>query len=226
MILQYMLIANLKISIHQPNFLPFGGFWDKMSKSNIFVILDNVQYSKNSYTNRCEIKTPEGKKWLTMPVIHKFPQLIKDVELFEPEKNKMKCFSEIKRYYKTAINFREMFPKIKELINFPSNNLSEYNIHLIKSIAELLDIKTQIVLSSNYKFQGNSTELLINICKHFGADIYLSGKGGKKYQDEEMFKMAGIKVEYNDWVQPEYPQLWKEFIPNLSIIDYLMNITN
>jgi len=213
----------MKVAIHQPNYMPWLGFFYKMLKSDIFVLLDNVQYEKNSFINRVKIKTPQGANWLTLSIKRKFPQLIKDAELINFQKDRKKHLKTIELNYKKTKYFDYLFPELKKILEKDWRYLADLNIELIKLLKEKLGIKTKLEIASRYDFQGKSDELLINICKKFEADVYLSGKGGWKYQDEEKFKKAGIKLEYTDFIHPIYPQLWGDFVPGLSIIDLLFN---
>lgn len=217
----------MKIAIHQPNFLPWTGYFHKISKSDIFVFLDDVQYSKNSFINRNRIKSPDGVLWLTVPVgqKNKFGQSIKDVEIINSEKNLKKVLYSIKVNYSRAKHFNELYPLIESVISLNiNNNLSSLNIQLIEKITEYLNLNTEFVKASNLDgITGTSTERLVTICKKLGAKKYISGFGGNKYQDVEMFNDAKIKCETYDFVHPVYQQLWGDYVPNLSIIDYLFN---
>jgi len=214
---------KIKIAIHQPNYLPWLGFFYKMARADIFVLLDNVQYEKNGPTNRVKIKTPQGGTWLSLPVKRKFPQLIKETELINFSEEKERHIKTIELNYKKAKYFDFLFPELKEIFKKNWQYLSQLNIELIELLKEKLGIKTKLEIASNYDISGKGDELLLNICKKFNADVYLSGRGGKKYQDEEKFKEAGIKLEYTDFIHPVYPQLWGDFIFNLSIIDLIFN---
>ncbi len=213
----------MTIGIHQPNYLPWLGYFEKMRWCDTFVILDNVQFEKNGFTNRTKIKTPRGEQWLTLSVKRNFPQLIKDVELANFQKDTERHLKAIELNYKKAKGFETAFPIIQKMFKTEWLSLSGFNIYLIGLLVKGLLVQPKIEIASQYNFEGKSTDLLINICKHFKADTYLSGDGGKKYQDEDKFKKAGIKLEYLNYVPKEYPQLWGNFIPNLSIIDYLLN---
>jgi len=212
------------VAIHQPNFLPWIGYFYKMYKSDIFVFLDNVQFSKNSYQNRVKIKTSQGAQWLTLPVFHKFGQLTKDVRINNNEKWKEKHLKTIELNYKKAPYFNQIY---NLLVKVYTNNkwelMTDFNIELITAICNFLDIKTKTVRASSLKTSGSATELLIDIVKKVGGDIYLSGKGGMKYQDENRFKEENITLIYTNFKHPVYPQLWGEFIEGLSIIDLLFN---
>ena len=212
----------MTIGIHQPNFFPHQGFFEKMSKSDVFVLLDNVQYEKDSFTNRTWIKTPKGKQWLTFAIKNKFPQMIKDVEFADFDRDRKKHLKAIEYNYKKAKNF-DRFPLIEKLYEGDWDKLSGFNIRIIRDIAKGLKIQPKIEVASQYNFKGQSTELLIDICKQFEADTYLSGIGGRNYQDEESFKKAGIKVEYHEANNSEYPQLWGDFVPGLFILDFILN---
>ena len=215
--------SSKTIAIHQPNYLPHLGYFEKMARSDIFVILDSVQYEKDSYTNRTLIKTPKGQEWLTLSIQNNFPQPIKDVKLANFRGDSVRHLKTIEMNYKKAKGFKTVFPIIQKLYEGNWQYLSQFNIHLIRNLAGILKKEPKIERTSKYNFKKSSTELLIEICKKFGADTYLAGGGGKKYQDDELFKGSGIKLEYLDYVQPESPQLWGKFIKGLSIIDYLFN---
>jgi len=213
----------MKIAVHQPNFLPYLGFWDKMKQSDIFVLLDNVQFEKNSYTNRCYIKTPKGTKWLTLPIKYTFGLLINEIELFNYFKIRNDIIKTIEFNYKKSNNFNKVFPILKNILKKDYTKLSDLNIDLILKIKDLLNLKTKIEIASNYIIEGTKTERLINICHKFNADTYLSGIGGMNYQNNDLYQKANINLEYIKFQHPFYKQLWGNFIPNLSIIDYLFN---
>ena len=212
------------VAIHQPNFLPWIGYFYKMYKSDIFVFLDNVQFSKNSYQNRVKIKTSQGAQWLTLPVFHKFGQLTKDVRINNNEKWKEKHLKTIELNYKKAPYFNQIYDLlVKVYTNNKWELMTDFNIELITAICNFLDIKTKTIRASSLNTSGSATELLIDIVKKVGGDIYLSGKGGMKYQNENRFKEENVTLIYTNFKHPVYPQLWGEFIEGLSIIDLLFN---
>jgi len=215
----------MKIAIQQPNYLPWQGFFYKMARSDIFIFLDTVQYPRRVFVHRVKIKTPKGEQWLSVPVKvkGKYFQKISETEIQNEKDWRKEHLKTLELNYKKAKNFNYLFPEIKKILEKDWQYLSELNIALIDLLKEKLRIKTKLEIASNFSFSGEGDDLLINICKRFGADIYLSGKGGQKYQDEEKFKAAGIKLEYTDFIHPVYPQLWEDFIPNLSVIDLLFN---
>ena len=212
------------VAIHQPNFLPWAGYFYKILKSDIFIILDDVQFTKNSYINRNKIKTPNGNQWISVPVKSKgrFGQLINEVEINSLEKTKRKIKNSIKANYGKSKYFNEIFSMIEPM--FESNILSEVNESLIIRICEYLNLQTGFVKSSElHTQQFDSTEKLIHLCKEVNATSYLSGFGGNNYQDSLMFNKNDIELKTSTFNHPNYPQLWGGFIPNLSIIDLLFN---
>ena len=213
----------MKIAIHQPNFLPWTGYFYKMANSDIFVFLDNVQYEKNSVINRNKIKISQGLFWITLPIRKKNSQLINETELLNFSREKERIIKTLKLNYQKAKYFDFIFPELENILEKDWQYLSELNIELIKFLKRKIGIKTKLEIVSGHGVLGEKTDLLINICKFFDADTYLSGEGGREYQDEEKFKIAKIKLEYSNFVYPVYPQQWGKFAPNLSIVDLLFN---
>ena len=212
------------VSIHQPNFLPWAGYFYKVAESDVFVFLDTVQYSKNSLINRNRIKTPQGPLWLTVPVSYRHPQSIREVEINNAADWRKKHLKTLEMNYRKSPCFEEIYPGIADVYRSEDwRNLSRLNIRLASHVLEYLEIPTRTVIASNLAVSGKSTELLVNIIKKLGGDTYLSGFGGAKYQDEDLFTRDGIELRYYDFKSPVYPQPWGEFEANLSIIDLLFN---
>jgi len=214
------------VAIHQPNFLPWLGYFYKIANSDIFVILDDAQYTKNSFINRNKIKTAQGAQYITLPVSHtgNYGQLILESSINDKERSVKKIVRSIELNYRKAKYFPNYFDEFHNIINSSSSILAEINLLLIKWILEGLSIESDIRRSSELKnVTGKSTERLVSICQSVGADEYLCGFGGVKYQEEAVFKESGIKLKMTDFQHPEYPQCWGDFIQNLSIIDLLFN---
>jgi len=213
------------VAIHQPNFLPWMGYFYKMAKCDVFIFLDNVQFSKNSFQNRVKIKTPQGAQWLTVPVHFRFGQLTYEVQIDNQTNWREKHLKTFEMNYKRAPFFDEVYSLLKDIyLKAKWTSLVDFNIELIMKICGYLDIKPQTMKASSLDVEGKATELLIGLVKKVGGKIYLSGTGGMKYQDEERFKEEGIELVYSDFVHPIYPQLWSDFIEGLSIIDLLFNM--
>jgi len=216
----------MRAAIHQPNFLPWIGYFYKFYLADVFVFLDDAQFSKNSFINRNKIKTPQGEQWITLPIksANKFEQKINEVKIDNRQKSVKKILSTVKMNYSKTKYFSEYFPEFEVILNNSNDNLVSLNIDLINWINKILDIHKKIVLSSECDdISGSATEKLIKICKKLNATTYFAGFGSSKYHDEDLFSASGIELRFYDFNHPIYPQIWGDFIPNLSIIDLLFN---
>lgn len=214
------------VAIHQPNYLPWLGYFYKIASCDMFVLLSNVQYAKNSIINRSKIKTSQGASWLTIGVLTKGKpnQLISEVKINNNVLWRDTHWKSISQNYARAPHFDEYKEAFAGFYQRYWERLAELNEELIRSICQMLGIEnTKFIKASDINVSGSGTELLINICKEVGANTYLSGFGGAKYMDEDKFRDAGIELRYYDFKHPVYHQLWGDFIPNLSVIDLLFN---
>jgi len=212
-------------AIDQPAYFPYPGFFHKMQSSDIFVILDNAQYEKH-FTNRNKIIVPNGWTWISVPINknHKFSSN-KIVEINNDINWKKDHYTKIYHSYKNAEYFSIYGSFLKELYEQDWKFLSELNIAIISKIFEWLKINIKIVKESELNIIGTKSERLINCCKKIGADTYLSGIGGKNYIKNEFFQESQIQLLYQQYYPKPYPQHFSStFIPNLSIIDLLMNL--
>lgn len=212
--------------IHQPDFLPYLGFFDKFLKSDVFVLLDTVQFPSNSFRNRNQLKTSRGVIWLTVPVSMGSGAIIRDVFVANQTfiQNHLRT---IELNYKRAPYFNAVFPKIQEIYTDTKiEKLIDLTVPLLRYIFSILDPDKEVLVASGMAIspEKHSTDLLIEIAKKVGADIYLSGSGGKEYLGEAKFPASGIKLQFQEFHCPTYPQLWGEFVPNLSVLDALMNV--
>jgi hypothetical protein len=210
-------------SIHQPAYLPWLGYFDKISKSDVHIFFDDAQYSKNNLFNRNRIKTQIGELWLTVPIRYKSGRSICETEIDNSSNWREKHWKTITCNYSKARFFKEYAGMFEEIYSRDWKILSDLTIAMNETICEIMGIKTKFYRSSELKAEGMSNEKLINLCKNIGADVYLSGQGAKAYMNEDLFREQGITVEYQEFSYPVYPQQWGEFIPNLSVIDYLFN---
>ena len=216
----------MKVVIHQPNYLPYLGFFHKLSLADTFVIMDDTQYDKK-FTNRNKIKVPGNWIWLTVPINkkHKFVAN-KIVEINNEENWQSDHFKKINHSYSNSEFFKKNYKTFFEKIYSKKwDHLFTLNYELIIQLIDWLDIKIEVIKESELNVKGNSTERLVNISKKIGAETYVSGIGGKEYMNEKMFETNNIKIEYQNFKCPIYKQVFNsEFIPNLSIIDLLFNI--
>lgn len=214
------------VAIHQPNFLPWLGFFYKWAHSDILVLLDDVQFSKGNIINRVKIKALEGARWLTIPVQTRGQhlQLIRDVKIEEKGHWQKKMLGTISACYGQARYFKDHYRELEAILLQKNEHLADLNINLLAWLAAKFSISTPIRRSSELTgISGVSTERLVSICHSLGASVYLSGQGGQKYQDVSIFNQNQIQVQTTDFQHPAYPQLWGDFIPGLSALDFLMN---
>jgi hypothetical protein len=214
------------LAIHQPNFLPWLGYFAKMARADRFVFLDSVPFAKGSYTNRVKIKAAAGPQWLTVPVQTrgKLGQPIVEVLASDTVEWRKKVAQAFRTNYAQCPHFQPHADCIFDILAAAGDSLADLNIRLIEYVARVLGIATPTVRSSALGAEGKATDLLIALCRQIGADTYLSGSGGANYQDEAAFAAAGIKLIYINYQHPTYPQAFGDFMPGLSIVDLLFNV--
>jgi hypothetical protein len=210
-------------AIHQPQYLPYLGFFHKIAQADIFIVMDNVEFLRRGLQHRNKIKTHQGDQWLTVPVLHQQHQRIIDVKINGDSPWSRKHWGTLQTNYAPAPYFDRYATDLQNLLLQDWHNLCALNMTLLKWVMQQLDIYTPIMRLSNLPVQGHKSELLIAACQAVGADTYLSGPGGRDYMDLALFEAAEIKVLWQDFQPPTYPQLFPEagFIPNLSILDVL-----
>lgn len=214
------------ITIHQPEHLPWLGLIDKISKADIFVTLDTVQYEKKYFQNRNKIRTKNGFSWLTAHV-KKFSSntVIKDMELSYEHNWVNHNLNLLKTHYSKAEFFDRYFNKIEKILIKKHIKLAELNCELIDMILESFGIKTKIVKASDLGLDEVNGGTMVNfsICKALSATLYLSGISGKDYLDLSVFENVNIKVSFQEFHHPIYKQQYEPFIPCMSSIDLLFN---
>lgn len=215
-----------KIAIHQPNFIPWLGYFSKIKQADTFVFLDDVQLPKQGgYVNRVQISIQSKAHWLTLPLIRPSGvQNINEVKI-QNQKAKDKLLKSIKSSYGKTPYFKEYEEFIFSLLLNEEENLSLYNKNIITKLLNFLEINTCIKSSSNMSTTSTSTIRLIEIIKQCEGNIYISGFGGDNYQEHELYINNNINLEKTSFKISEYKQTNSElFVPGLSIIDALFNI--
>ncbi|MGD6808900.1 MAG: WbqC family protein [Candidatus Bathyarchaeia archaeon] len=216
--------STLIVSGHQPNYLPWLGFFDKMQTSDLFIIEDDVQFERQGFTSRNKIKTIDGVRWLSVPIKHAMlPMKIKDVEISnegEPAWASRHWLT-LKHSYCKAPFWRDYCSFFEDTYAHKWVKLIDLNMHLIRGIMSFLDIKTPLVKGSTLGVSGHKNELVLAQCKAVGADTQLAGIGGKCYINPERFEEEGIKLCFQNFHHPYYPQLHGDFASNLSVVDFL-----
>jgi hypothetical protein len=213
------------VSVHQPQYLPWLGYFDKICKSDTFVFLDNVQYKEREFQNRNKIRTKDGWIWMTVPVISKGQgrQNISEVRIDNEIDWQRKHLGSIRSNYAQADFFDKYYQLIEGILAKKHDYLKDLNIEITRSILEELSIDTAISFESDLKITTISSARIVEICKKLSADTYLSGSGGRDYIDEQLFEEAGVKLVYQEYKHPEYKQCYDPFEPYMSIVDLLFN---
>lgn len=216
------------VAVHQPNYLPYLGFFDKMMKADIFVIYDDAQFNKEDFQHRNKIRIHNGWKWLTVPV-EKKPIPINEIKIRNEITTKNIKWSDahiknIEDEYKKTGYYLTYKAGFEEIYRKNYDRLIDLNMEIISYLKKALEINTKLIFSSELGFTSTSTKRLIDILEALEGDIYLSGPGGRNYLDVSMFKNKGIEVEFQDFKYPIYKQTYKDFIPNMSAIDVLFNL--
>jgi len=219
-------MSRKTVAIQQPEHLPWLGFFNKMSRCDQFVYLDNVQFKKRYFENRNRIKYGETVRWLTVPVMNKgrYLQKICDVEIDEGRYWRKKYMGMIKHAYSKKPFYEEYINEFEKILYKNFAKLIDLNLEIINWIREKINITTASVMASQLKdYTENGSDLILNICKDCGADTYVSGPDGENYLNTASFSDEGISIEYHNYVHPVYNQSGTAFISHLSAMDLLMN---
>lgn len=222
-----------KAAILQSNYLPWKGYFDIIHDVDVFVILDDVQYTKDDWRNRNRLKSKQGPTWVTVPVLTqgRTGQKICEAEINNKVKWQKKHHTAIKNLYGKSPHFEFCQQLLREVYDERDwTLLSELNIFLIKRICSLLNIETELVdsreltISIDERDPGRRTDRVIQICRSVGASHYLSGPAARDYIEAEKFTESGIALSYKDYSgYPEYPQRYGDFEHYLSVVDLLCN---
>lgn len=214
------------VTTHQPIFFPWPGFFHKAIEADCMVLLDNVQFPRGrGWVNRNRVKSKMGEMWLRIPVRKKGRgfQIIRNVEICDETNWRKNHLQSIIHNYSNAPFLGDYFPRLESIYNEDGRFLIDLNVSIIKFFWGVLGIKTELVLQSELGVRGKGSELVINICKNLGSETYLNFPIVEKYLDIEKFHQSGINFRFSRFSPPVYPQLWGEFIQNLSMLDMLLN---
>jgi hypothetical protein len=218
---------ELVISIQQPNYMPWLGYFHKIKLSDTFVFLDTVDIqtrSSYSLTNRAHIKTKQGVQWLTVPIRKGQSRKIKDILIDNVQPWKQKQLNTLFHAYNKAPFFEEVYHGLEKLFSNDFEKLADLNIACIAYICEHFQIGSDMKRASEIPVDENDkNNRLISICKALRGDVYLSGEGGKKYNNESLFLLNKVQLKYINFSVPEYHQLYGKFVNGLSVIDAFFN---
>jgi hypothetical protein len=210
----------------QPAYLPWLGFFDQMLRSDVFVYYDDVQYDKHGWRNRNRIKSATGEPcWLTVPVLRSgrgWPRVM-EVEIDRTAAWAKKHIGTIRQYYARAPFARRYLPELEEMLHRDWRLLVDLDLAVVELMCRWLAISRPIHRSSELGIGGERSDRLLELCRHFDANRYLSGNAAQAYLDLDLFSGNGIAVEWQDYAHPTYPQLHGPFVPYLSALDLLFN---
>ena len=216
------------VAIHQPNYLPYIGFFNKMRNADVFVIYDDAQFSKRDFHHRNKIRTRNGWNWLFVPA-EKEKKPINEVKI----KNEVKLggliwskyhWKQIQTNYAKAEFFKSYAGDLEKIYNTPYERIIDLNMNLIKFLMSSFGIETEIVHSSMFGITTHSSQKILDLVKAVHGDTYLSGSGGHNYLDASLFEKEGIKVRFQDFTHPVYKQNFPGFFSNMAAIDLLFNV--
>jgi hypothetical protein len=175
------------LAVHQPQYLPWLGYFAKFDRADIFVVLDTVQFKKNEWQNRNRIKTAQGPQWLTVPVQYRFPQRINEVSINNHDRWQHKHWQTLVSNYRKAPYWEYFAPVMEEMLTQPWDSIARLNLFSVKRIAQILGITTPLYVASELPpFPDDPDERLVAIAKHFAADFYLAGSGGRDYMELDL----------------------------------------
>jgi hypothetical protein len=214
------------VSIHQPGYLPWHGLFHRLALSDTHIFFDSTQFEKNGFNNRVKVKTPQGVKWLTVPVLTKGRfghNPISSIPI-----NNAVDWSDIHRKtllynYSRAPFWKAHHEFFFEVFSRTWNLLGDLNIFTVEYLARALGVRCQFVKASQLGPLGTKAELVVNLCKAVGASTYISGINGRQYLDAAGFEREGISLRFQAYREPRYTQLHGEFQPFMSIVDLLFN---
>lgn len=212
------------VAVHQPQYLPWLGYFDKILRADFFCYLDNVQFKKNEWQNRNRIKTAVGWQWLTVPVKFSFGQKINEVPINSTTNWARKHLQALRSNYNRAPFYQSYIGMFEQIYDMEWKSINDLNIHLVEMFRQKIGLGHKPVgRASEMSLREEPNDRLVDICKFLGADTYLAGAGGENYMDLDRFERQGIRVIFQRFDHPVYPQVFGEFQSHMSIVDLLFN---
>ena len=214
------------VCIHQPDFAPWLGFFDRLKRCDKFIVLDNVQFLRRGWNHRDRIRTADGERWLTVPVLKRGrrEQPINRVEIDESTDWRRQHLEILRHAYGRAACFQPHFSAISEIYGRRHGRLIDLNRDLIDTLARRFDAVADTWLASELSVYGRGTGMLVELVRAVGGSTYLTGQGARAYLDESRFAAAGIEIEWQRFADPVYPQVHGDrFVRGLSGLDCLFN---
>jgi hypothetical protein len=211
--------------ISQPRFFPGLHYLHRMMVADVFVILDTVQFNPRHEENRTKLMTPNGPNWLSVPMCKvSREQLIQDTRVDGSQPWQKKALGTLQGFYGKAPCFKTYAAEIISILEHPHETLTALNMASWQPALRLLGITCTFIRASELPVVGKGPRLLLEICKHLGSEVYLSGGFGREYLDAAEFSREGVEVRFHDYAYPVYPQRFGVFVPFLSYLDMLFNV--
>jgi len=215
----------MRLSILQPSYLPWLGFFDQMHRADSFVFLDDVQFTRRDWRNRNKIRTPNGWSWLTVPVLQKsrFTQLLKETRIDNSIPWRRKHGEAIRSHYAKAPYFDLYFPALESVYNKRWDFLLDLCYETLGILQQALGIQVSLLKASEIGIKAVKKEKILALCQTLKASHYLTGDSAQDYLCQEDFDPLGIVLEMQNYRHPSYHQRYPDFVPYLSVIDLLFN---
>lgn len=215
---------RMRVGIHQLHYLPWLRYFDKIYQSDVFVVLDDIQFNKNGWQNRNRVKSASGTTLLTVPVHMHAAQRLDEVRIHNGTPWRRKHWATLEQSYARAPYFDDYAGFLRKTYARDWEFLNDINQAMLRFFLDALEIRTPVAFSSELQVPGVATERLANLIKAVGGDTYLSGAYAlDAYLDASVLEREGIALELQEWHAPTYPQRHGEFVADLSIVDLLMN---
>jgi hypothetical protein len=212
---------SMRVTIHQPQFLPWLGYLDKIDQADVFIMLDTVQFKKNEWQNRNRIRTAKGWQWLTVPVRQHFGQRIDEVRIIPTAAWKARHLRALEMHYARAPYRDRYLAQLRELYAAPWDKLSQLSKATVQWLLKAYGITTPVHSAAQYPARDEATDRLIDLCRTVGATRYLAGPGAEHYMDKPRFESSGIRLDIQVFRHPVYRQVYEPFEQNLSALDLL-----
>lgn len=214
----------MRIGIIQSSYIPWRGYLDFVDEVDLFIFLDDVQFTPRSWRTRNRIKTPRGAQWLTVPVVNaRRDTLIQHIRIDNSRRWVRQHIGSLVANYSQTPYFKRYSDEFFDLLDSGHTRISEMNVILVRWLMQQLDITTPLIQASELGASGKKTERLLQLIEKAGGDTYLSGPTAKGYIDESLFREAGIRLEYKSYEYPPYPQPWGPFLGEVTVLDLLFN---
>jgi hypothetical protein len=216
------------VAMHQPTFLPWLGWWDKLARADRLVLLDDVQFPKKGGTwmNRVRLLVNGAPAWVTVPVDRSYHgvRTVRETRIDDSKPWRKKIDATLATSYGRAAHFDDVYPLAAALLGLPVDGIAEFNEAGIRRLAAGLELDAgKLVRQSELQVEGAATDLLVNLCRALGGTAYMTGDGSDEYLEPEKFGAAGLELVVQQFSPPRYPQLASDHVPGLSIVDALMN---